>query len=66
MTDALAQFENTIWKGGGMIEDPRRRLIGSILLTAVLGLFAMAILGVGAGLVSAGLIFIALVVALNL
>ena len=66
MTPA-AQFENTIWKGGGMIEEnPRRRLVGSLLLTAVLGLVAMAILGVGAGLVSAGLIFIALTVALNL
>lgn len=47
-------------------ENPRRRVIGSILLTAVLGLVAMAILGVGPGLVSAGLVFIALMVALNL
>jgi hypothetical protein len=50
-----------------MIEEtPRRRIIGSILLTAVLGLFAIAILGFGPGLVSAGLIFVALMVALNL
>ena len=51
----------------GMIEEsPRRRLIGSVLLTAFLGLVAMAILGFGPGLVSTGLIFIALMVALNL
>jgi hypothetical protein len=47
-------------------ESPRRRLIGSILLTFVLGFFAIAILGLGPGLVCAGLIFIALMVALNL
>jgi hypothetical protein len=47
-------------------ESPQRRLIGSVLLTAVLGLVAIAILGFGPGLVSAGLIFIALTVALNL
>jgi hypothetical protein len=47
-------------------ENPRRRVIGRILLTAVLGFFAIAILGIGPGLVSAGLIFIALMVALNL
>jgi hypothetical protein len=47
-------------------DPPRRRIVGSVLLTAVLGLFAMAILGIGPGLVSAGLIFIALMVALNL
>jgi hypothetical protein len=47
-------------------ETPQRRIIGSVLLTAVLGFVAMAILGFGPGLVSAGLIFIALMVALNL
>jgi hypothetical protein len=47
-------------------ENPRRRLIGSVALTAVLGFFAMAILGFGPGLVSTGLIFIGLMVALNL
>ncbi len=53
--------------GSKMIEEPpRRRLVSSILLTVVLGFFAIAILGLGPGLVCAGLIFIALMVALNL
>jgi hypothetical protein len=44
----------------------QRQIVGALLITAVLGFFAVAILGLGAGLISALLIFIALVVAKNL
>lgn len=44
----------------------RQRLVGAVLLTLVLGAFAVAITGWANGIISAGLIAVALIVAGNL
>ena len=48
---------------GGLMQ---RQIVGGVLITGALGLFAIAVLGTGTGLICALLIFIALVVAENL
>jgi len=44
----------------------RRKIVAAVLLTGVLGLFAVAITDLKHGLVTAGFVFVALVVAENL
>lgn len=44
----------------------RQRIVGAALITLVLGVFAVAIIGWPHGIISAGLIAVALIVAKNL
>ena len=44
----------------------RQKLVGAALITLILGFFAVAIMGWGSGIISAGLIAVALIVAKNL